>query len=68
MKQTINSGDYLVSDIDTWVIEATSPYNDGWTQKHYLDMLIKLKDKLNSIEILNEHNHGEKHINEQTNA
>ena len=50
MKQTI--------DIDNWVIEATSQYNDGWTRKHYLDMLIKLKDKLNSIEILNEYNHG----------
>ena len=45
-------------DIDNWVIEATSQYNDGWTRKHYLDMLIKLKDKLNSIEILNEYNHG----------
>ena len=60
MKQTI--------DIDNWVIEATSNYNDGWTQKHYIDMLRQLKDRLNSLDFLNEYNHGEKHINEQTNA
>ena len=60
MKQTI--------DINNWAIEATSNYNDGWTQKHYIDKLRKLKDQLNSLDFLNEHNHGEKHINEQTNA
>ena len=60
MKQTI--------DIDNWVIEATSNYNDGWTQKHYIDMLRQLKDRLNSLDFLNEYNHGETNINEQTNA
>ena len=56
MKQTI--------DIDNWLIEATSPYNDGWMRKHYLDKLQELKDKLNSIEILNEYKHGEQKSDE----
>ena len=60
MKQTI--------DIDNWVIEATSAHNDGWTQLHYKDKLRELKDQLNSLDFLNEYNHGEKNINEQTNA
>ena len=51
MKQTI--------DVDNWVIEAKSPYNDGYTQLHYKTLLLKLKDKLNSLEFLNEYNHGE---------
>ena len=60
MKQTI--------DIDNWIIEATSTYNDGWTQLHYKTLLRELKDQLNSLDFLNEYNHGEKNINEQTNA
>ena len=60
MKQTI--------DIDNWVIEATSAHNDGWTQLHYIEKLRELKDQLNSLDFLNEYTHGEKHINEQTNA
>jgi hypothetical protein len=60
MKQTI--------DIDSWIIEATSPHNDGWTQLHYIEKLRELKDQLNSLDFLNEYNHGEKNINEQTNA
>ena len=51
MKQTI--------DIDNWVIEAKSPHNDGHTQLHYKTLLRELKDKLNSLEFLNEYNHGE---------
>ena len=47
-------------DIDNWVIEAKSPYNDGYTQLHYKTLLRELKDKLNSLEFLNEYNHGEK--------
>jgi hypothetical protein len=46
-------------DVDNWVIEAKSPYNDGYTQLHYKTLLRKLKDKLNSLEFLNEYNHGE---------
>ena len=60
MKQTI--------DIDNWVIEATSAHNDGWTQLHYIEKLRELKDQLNSLDFLNEYTHGEKNINEQTNA
>ena len=52
MKQTI--------DISNWIIEATSAYNDGWTQLHYIEKLRELKDRLNSLDFLNEHNHGEK--------
>ena len=55
MKQTI--------DMDNWIIEATSPYNDGWTQLHYIELLRELKDRLNSLDFLNEYNHAEK--NEQ---
>ena len=60
MKQTIN--------IDSWIIEATSAHNDGWTQLHYIEKLRELKDRLNSLDFLNKYNHGEKNINEQTNA
>ena len=51
MKQTI--------DITNWIIEAKSPHNDGYTQLYYKTLLRKLKDKLNSLEFLNEYNHGE---------
>jgi hypothetical protein len=60
MKQTI--------DITNWIIEATSAHNDGYTKLHYIQKLRELKDQLNSLDFLNEYNHGEKHINEQTNA
>ena len=52
MKQTI--------DITNWIIEATSAHNDGWTQLHYIEKLRELKDQLNSLDFLNEYNHGEK--------
>jgi hypothetical protein len=52
MKQTI--------DIDNWIIEATSAYNDGYTRQHYIEKLRELKDQLNSLDFLNEYNHGEK--------
>ena len=57
MKQTI--------DIDNWIIEATSPYKDGWTQLHYIELLRELKDRLNSLDFLNEYNHGEKSNKQQ---
>ena len=37
----------LLSRIDTWKIEAASPYNDGWTRLHYERMLEEVKEKLN---------------------
>ena len=30
-------------------INATSPYNDGWTQQGYKERVVKLKKKLKSI-------------------
>jgi len=57
MKQTI--------DTDNWIIEATSPYNDGWTQLHYIELLRELKDRLNSLDFLNEYNHAEKSNKQQ---
>ena len=57
MKQTI--------DIDNWIIEATSAYNDGWTQLHYIEKLRELKDRLNSLDFLNEYTHGEKSNKQQ---
>ena len=50
MKQTI--------DIDNWIIEAESSYNDGYTREYYTSLLRDLKQRLNSLEILNEQNHG----------
>ena len=57
MKQTI--------DIDNWTIEATSPYNDGWTQLYYIELLRELKDRLNSLDFLNEYSHAEKSNKQQ---
>ncbi|HBZ37697.1 MAG TPA: hypothetical protein DEO59_04195 [Balneola sp.] len=60
MKQTI--------DIDNWIIEATSAYNDGYTRQHYIEKLRELKDQLNSLDFLNEYNHGEKSDKQQANS
>ena len=30
-------------------IEATSDYNDGWTQQSYKEKVVRLETKLNSI-------------------
>ena len=38
--------------IDKWIIEATSNYNDGWTQKHYRDQLQEVYDRLNQLEFI----------------
>ena len=68
MKQITKSYPKLTSEIGSWVIEASSAHNDGWTQLHYKTLLRELKDQLNSLDFLNEYTHGEKNINEQTNA
>ena len=60
MKQTI--------DIDNWIIETTSAYNDGYTRQHYIEKLRELKDQLNSLDFLNEYNHGEKSDKQQANS
>ena len=38
--------------IDKWIIEATSNYNDGWTQKQYRDQLQEVYDRLNQLEFI----------------
>ena len=60
MKETI--------DITNWIIEAKSWYNDGYTRQHYIDKLRELKDQLNSLDFLNEYNHGEKSDKQQANT
>ena len=46
----------FISGFDIRVDEVQ---NDNYTQLHYKTLLRKLKDKLNSLEFLNEYNHGE---------
>ena len=29
----------IISELSNWALEANSPYNDGWTAKHYEDQL-----------------------------
>ena len=60
MKETI--------DITNWIIEAKSWYNDGCTRQYYIDKLRELKDQLNSLDFLNENNHGEKSDKQQANT
>ena len=57
MKQTI--------DITSWIIEATSAHNDGYTKLYYIEKLRNLKDQLNSLDFLNKYNHGEKSDKQQ---
>mgnify|MGYP003649356598 CR=1 FL=1 len=49
--------------IDKWIIEATSGYNDGWTQKHYRDQLQGVYDRLNDLEFILKDKNGNKSIN-----
>ena len=62
MKQQINNKCVTSSttNVDNWIIEAKSAYNDGYTQLYYKTLLRDLKDRLNSLEFLNEYNHREK--------
>ena len=48
------------TNVDDWIIQAKSSHNDGYTQLYYKTLLRDLKDRLNSLEFLNEYNHGEK--------
>jgi len=29
----------IIGELSNWSLEANSPYNDGWTAKHYEDQL-----------------------------
>jgi len=46
--------------IDKWIIEATSSYNDGWTQQHYRDQLQEVYDRLNVLEFILKDKNGKK--------
>ena len=46
--------------IDKWIIEATSSYNDGWTQQHYRDQLQEFYDRLNVLEFILKDKNGKK--------
>ena len=48
----------FLDKVDNWIIEAESSYNDGYTREYYMSLLRDLKQRLNSLEILNEQNHG----------
>ena len=37
----------LMSQITKWEIEASSPYNDGWTRQHYQERLDHIRSALN---------------------
>ena len=60
MKQQVNNKCITSSttNVDNWIIEAESSYNDGYTREYYMSLLRDLKQRLNSLEILNEQNHG----------
>ena len=38
----------IISTIQEWEIQASSPYNDGWVIQSYKDNLQKLKEHLES--------------------
>ena len=52
MKQQVNNKCITSSttNVDNWIIEAKSAYNDGYTQLYYKTLLRDLKDRLNSLE------------------
>ena len=60
MKQQVNNKCITSSttNVDNWIIEAESSYNDGYTREYYMSLLRDLKRRLNALEILNEQNHG----------
>jgi|TARA_R110000744_G_scaffold57689_1_gene120964 hypothetical protein len=37
----------VLSQINTWTLGALSDYNDGWTKKHYMDILREIQEILN---------------------
>ena len=55
MKQQVNNKCITSSttNVDNWIIEAESSYNDGYTREYYMSLLRDLKQRLNSLEILN---------------
>ena len=37
----------IVDQLNIWIIGALSNYNDGWTQKHYMNILREIQEMLN---------------------
>ena len=37
----------VINQLNTWITGAQSSYNDGWTQKHYMDILREIQTVLN---------------------
>ena len=37
----------MFDQLNCWLMEALSPSNDGWTQKHYMDILREFQTLLN---------------------
>ena len=37
----------IIIQLNTWITGALSSYNDGWTQKHYMDILREIQEILN---------------------
>tara|TARA_R110000850_G_scaffold245383_1_gene370285 strand:- start:264 stop:479 length:216 start_codon:yes stop_codon:yes gene_type:complete len=37
----------VIIQLNTWITGALSSYNDGWTQKHYMDILREIQALLN---------------------
>ena len=37
----------VINQLNTWITGALSSYNDGWTQKHYMDILREIQALLN---------------------
>ena len=37
----------IIIQLNTWITGALSSYNDGWTQKHYMDILREIQTLLN---------------------
>jgi hypothetical protein len=37
----------IIIQLNTWIVGALSSYNDGWTAKHYMDILREIQTLLN---------------------
>ena len=36
----------IINQLERWKLEANSPFNDGWTQKHYRDQIDRVREWL----------------------
>tara|TARA_Y100000310_G_C20545846_1_gene745535 strand:+ start:436 stop:594 length:159 start_codon:yes stop_codon:yes gene_type:complete len=44
----------LVNELEKWKTEANSPFNDGWTKKHYQDKIERIKEWLDEHDTTSE--------------